>query len=87
MGLTKKAKILLAGVATALVLVVVLVPLLLASGKESIETDGRNRLNNIDKSLQRSLHKMLDMVEQEEGAGSRRMERDVNMLELRLVNQ
>jgi len=85
MGLTKKAKILLAGVATSLVLVAVVVPLLLASGKTSIETDGRNCLNNIDKSLQRSLGKMLNLVNQEAGAATRRVARDTYLPELSLM--
>ena len=50
MGLTKKAKILLAGVAAALVLVAVIVPLVVFNGRQSIEAEGRNRLNNIDQS-------------------------------------
>ena len=83
MGLTKKAKILLAGVAAALVLVAVIIPLVVLNGRQSIEAEGRDRLNNIDQSLQRSVRKMLDLVDQVEATASRRVARDVNIMELK----
>ena len=85
MGLTKKAKILLGGLAGALLLVVVIVPLVVLSGRQSTDAEGRERLRNIDLSLQRSARKMLDLVEEVEAQASRRVARDVNMMELRLV--
>ena len=85
MGLTKKAKILLAGVAAALVLVAVIVPLVVFNGRQSIEAEGRNRLNNIDQCLQRSARKMLDLVDIVEATASRRVARDVNIMEPRSV--
>ena len=85
MGLTKKAKILLGGLAAALLLVVVIVPLVILSGRQSTDSEGRERLRNIDLSLQRSAQKMLDLVEEVEAQASRRVARDVNMMELRLV--
>ena len=85
MGLTKKAKILLAGVAAALVLVAVIVPLVVFNGRQSIEAEGRNRLNNIDQCLQRSARKMLDLVDIVEATASRRVARDVNKMEPRSV--
>ena len=85
MGLTKKAKILLGGLAAALLLVVVIVPLVILSGRQSTDSEGRERLRNIDLSLQRSARKMLDLVEEVEAQASRRVARDVNMMELRLV--
>ena len=87
MGLTKKAKILLAGVAAALVLVAVIIPLVVLNGRQSIEAEGRDRLNNIDQSLQRSVRKMLDLVDIVEATASRRVARDVNIMELRSVTQ
>ena len=85
MGLTKKAKILLGGLAGALLLVVVIVPLVVLSGRQSTDAEGRERLRSIDLSLQRSARKMLDLVEEVEAQASRRVARDVNMMELRLV--
>ena len=85
MGLTKKAKILLGGLAGALLLVVVIVPLVVLSGRQSTDAEGRERLRSIDLSLQRSAQKMLDLVEEVEAQASRRVARDVNMMELRLV--
>ena len=87
MGLTKKAKILLAGVAAALVLVAVIIPLVVLNGRQSIEAEGRDRLNNIDQCLQRSARKMLDLVDIVEATASRRVARDVNIMELRSVTQ
>jgi len=83
MGLTRKAKILLGGVAAALVVVVVIVPLVVFGGRQSTDAEGRERLTNIDLSLQRSVQKMLDLVEQVEAQASRRVARDVNMMDLR----
>ena len=85
MGLTKKAKILLAGVAAALVLVAVIVPLVVFNGRQSIQAEGRDRLNNIDQCLQRSVRKMLDLVDIVEATASRRVARDVNIMEPRSV--
>jgi len=87
MGLTKKAKILLGGLAGALLLVVVIVPLVVLSGRQSTDAEGRERLRNIDLSLQRSAQKMLDLVEEVEAQASRRVARDVNMMELRDLEQ
>ena len=85
MGLTKKGKILLAGLAAALVLVAVIVPLVVFNGRQSIEAEGRDRLNNIDQCLQRSARKMLDLVDIVEATASRRVARDVNIMEPRSV--
>jgi len=87
MGLTKKAKVLLAVIAVFVITTVIVVSLLVFTRHTNIETEARNRLKNIDKSLQRSLEKMLDLVEQEEGRGTRRQERDINTIELRDLAQ
>lgn len=83
MGLTVKAKVLLSVVAAAVLLLVVSVSLVVFHKKQSTEQEGRQRLEKIANSLERSAKKMLDLVEQSHGTASRRVAREVNIEELR----
>ena len=83
MGLTKKAKILLASIAAIIITVAVIIPLVMLSSRLSIKKEGLERLKNIDNSLQRSAKKILNLADNLEAASSRRFARDVGIADLR----